>query len=272
MKATEITAYYLKKIGFEGTLSPDIKTLSELQYRHLLTFPFENTDPFTGQIPRLDIDSLADKMLKHRRGGYCYEHNLLLKFVLKEAGFNMQGLAGRVIWNRPITEITRKTHMLLLIRKDSQEYIADTGFGGVAMGSPLRLNNREMQSTPFGDFKLSMLDGDYILNVKSGNEWKHVYRFDLARTYLPDYEMKNWFLCHYPNLFTRSLVVIRNFPDKTLRLNNNLMKVRLQDGSQSEKQLQSPQEIISVLDNDFGIEPENSKKLIKSLKQKVFSL
>lgn len=272
MKTSEIAAYYLKKVGFEGTLTPDLKTLGELQYRHLIAFPFENTDPFTGQVPLLDIRPLAEKFLRHPQGGYCYEHNLLFEFVLKEAGFEVRGLGGRVIWNQPPDKITRKTHMLLLVKTKEGEYITDTGFGGVAMGAPLELYNRESQPTPFGDFKLSIINGDYILNVKSEEEWKSVYRFDLGRTYLPDYELTNWFLCHYPNLFTQSLVAIRNFPDKKLTLHNNLMKTRLSDGSQSEKQLESPGEIISVLKNDFGIELGNPEKLIKSLQQKVFSL
>ena len=54
-------------------------------------------------IPVADLSAaaLSDKLVHRRRGGYCYEHNGLMGYVLDELGFGVERLAGRVVWMNP---------------------------------------------------------------------------------------------------------------------------------------------------------------------------
>ncbi len=73
---------YLDRIGLRG----ESTSLAVVHRAHATTIAFENVDPSTGRPVVLDVDHLADKMVTRGRGGYCFEHNMLLKAALEEMG------------------------------------------------------------------------------------------------------------------------------------------------------------------------------------------
>ncbi len=65
----------------------------------------------------LSVEALTDKLVHRRRGGYCYEHNGLLGYVLEELGLDVQRLAGRVVWMREDDDaLPAQTHQVLSVR------------------------------------------------------------------------------------------------------------------------------------------------------------
>ena len=66
---------------------------------HNRSIPFENLDPLMG-VPVADLgpDALFGKLVRRRRGGYCYEQNGLMAYVLSQLGFGVDALGGRVVW------------------------------------------------------------------------------------------------------------------------------------------------------------------------------
>src|SRR3712207_6616725 len=92
---------YFERIGYTGTRTPTLDTLRAIHLLHPRTIPFENLDPLLGRPVRLDAAFLRAKLIAERRGGYCYEHNLLLKDVLEALGYPVRPLAARVMWNVP---------------------------------------------------------------------------------------------------------------------------------------------------------------------------
>src|SRR5215813_4134219 len=98
--ALDLDAYF-GLIGYSGSRAPTLETLRGIHLRHALTIPFENLDPFLRRPVRLDLASLQNKLLRDRRGGYCFEHNVLFKAALDALGFQVTGLAARVLWNLP---------------------------------------------------------------------------------------------------------------------------------------------------------------------------
>ena len=83
---------YFRRIGFAGEAVPDRATLDAIHRLHPQAIAFENLDPLLGVPVRLDAAALQDKLVRSGRGGYCYEHNLLLMHVLKALGFDVRGL------------------------------------------------------------------------------------------------------------------------------------------------------------------------------------
>src|SRR5689334_22752965 len=96
---------YLKRIGYLGPRTATLDTLRALQARHPLAIPFENLNTLAGRPVPLDIESLERKLVQGRRGGYCFEQNLLFKHALGALGFSATALAARVVWERPEAEL-----------------------------------------------------------------------------------------------------------------------------------------------------------------------
>src|SRR5689334_22858168 len=115
MAATlDIDAYFLR-IGYSGSRKPMRETLQGIQLPHAQTVPFENIEPLLKSAMNLVLASLERKLVKERRGGYCFEQNLLLAEVLRTLGFDLTCLAARVIWNAPEGALRPRTHMLIAV-------------------------------------------------------------------------------------------------------------------------------------------------------------
>src|ERR1700756_4948956 len=87
---------YSARIGYTGAFAPTAETLAELHLAHATHIPFENADILLGRPIRLDQESLQAKLVAQRRGGYCFEQNLLFAAALEELGFRVTRLAARV--------------------------------------------------------------------------------------------------------------------------------------------------------------------------------
>ncbi len=61
---------YLKRVGYEGPLAPELDVLQALQLRHLSAIPFESLDPLLGRPVEIDAASLEEKLVRGGRGGY----------------------------------------------------------------------------------------------------------------------------------------------------------------------------------------------------------
>jgi len=121
---------YLARIAYDGAREPTLATLQAIVACHTVAIAFENLTPLTAAAVRLEPAALAEKMVAGRRGGYCFEHNLLLGDALEQLGFHTVGLAARVVWNRPEgLGIPPRTHMLVRVELDDGSYVVDTGFG-----------------------------------------------------------------------------------------------------------------------------------------------
>src|SRR5262249_4533777 len=121
---------YFERIGYTGPHTPTLETLRALHLHHAQAIPFENISPLSGLPVPLDLPSLQRKLLHEGRGGYCFEHNLLLSHVLQTLGFDVTGLGARVLWNAPEGMVRPRSHMVLRVKVGGEFYIADVGFGG----------------------------------------------------------------------------------------------------------------------------------------------
>lgn len=83
----EIRAY-LSRIGFHGPLDGSANTLAALQEAHVHSVPYENLDILRGIPLSLEIPDLFRKIVKNRRGGYCFELNGLFAWLLECLGLS----------------------------------------------------------------------------------------------------------------------------------------------------------------------------------------
>jgi N-hydroxyarylamine O-acetyltransferase len=87
---------YTGRIEHKGQLAPNLATLQALHLAHATHITFENLDVLMGKPIRLDLESLATKLIQGGRGGYCFEQNALFAGALEEIGFRVTRLAARV--------------------------------------------------------------------------------------------------------------------------------------------------------------------------------
>lgn len=159
--------------GFSASPSADFATLSALHQRWPALIPFENIEVLLGRPVSIDVEKIADKLLSKQRGGYCFEHNLLLRQILEEIGFRVTPHLARVLWGQDKPDATPQTHMLLTVALDGVRYLADVGFGGVSLTAPLRLEAGEQQGYRLERFSQE----EWLLSMKSGGSWRLMYRF-----------------------------------------------------------------------------------------------
>ena len=251
---------YFRRIGYEGCQAPTLETLRSLHHLHPQAIPFENLSPFTGQPVLLDAEALSQKLIEDRRGGYCFEQNLLFGQVLHALGFQVQGLVARVRWNAPPHVVTPRTHMVLLIALEGSRYIADVGFGGPTLTAPLRLEPNREQETPHESFRLTELSllagqrGSYQLEVQLQGEWKPIYAFNLEPQYIQDYNVMSWYTSTYPtSLFVTTLVAARPAPGRRYALRNNQLSIRFLSGETERHTLATLSDLRSTLSQRFRL-------------------
>ena len=246
---------YFERIGHSpGQRAPTLATLRALHLYHSQAIAFEDLDPFSGRPVQLDLPALERKLVHAGRGGYCFEQNLLFRHILTELGFNVHGLAARVMWNAPEGVVRKRSHMLLLRDVGGERYIADVGFGGLTLTAPLRVATDIEQSTPHEAFRLVDQEGDFVLQARIRDTWKPLYRFDLQPQHLVDYEVANWYLSNHPkSRFVTHLMAARPVPGRRYALLNDTFTVHELGGGSEQRTLQSVAEIRGVLEEYFGL-------------------
>jgi N-hydroxyarylamine O-acetyltransferase len=245
---------YLARLGFASPPPPTLATLRELQRRHTEAFPFETLATLLREPVPLDLPSVARKLLRDGRGGYCYELNRLFLALLRKLGFDAQALTGRVLMGQVDGPMPPRTHLLVRVAVGGADHIADVGFGGMVPSAPLRLDTDEAQPTPHEAYRL-LHDGDSrILQAQVAGQWRPMYRFDLEPPEPIDLVVGNWYVCTHPDSpFLGRLIAARTGPGLRRTLSNGSYAIhRLGEPSQRHE-LRDADAVMAVLREEFGI-------------------
>ena len=118
---------YLERIAYSGSTKPTAATLRAIHRAHLFAVPFENLDIALGRKIVADEARVLDKVVRHRRGGFCYELNSAFAALLRALGFVVTLLSARAA--RPNGgEGPEFDHLALRVALE-QPWLADVGFG-----------------------------------------------------------------------------------------------------------------------------------------------
>ncbi|MBJ9238464.1 N-hydroxyarylamine O-acetyltransferase [Citrobacter braakii] len=224
-----LTAYFAR-IGWSDLARVNIETLRALHLLHNAAIPFENLDVLLPREMQLDDLSLEEKLVTARRGGYCFEQNGLFERALREIGFTVRSLLGRVVLANP-SSLPPRTHRLLLVELQGEQWIADVGFGGQTLTAPIRLLANIEQKTPHGEYRLIQEGDDWILQFRHHEHWQSMYRFDLVVQHQSDYLIGNFWSAHWPQShFRHHLLMCRHLPDGGKLTLTNFHFTHYQDG------------------------------------------
>lgn len=250
---------YLSRIGFAGTARADMATLRQIARLHPQSIVFENLDAFTGRAVSLVPEDVERKLVQQHRGGWCFEHNLLLGNALRALGFPVVDLAARVVWNRPVDALVARTHRLLLVEVEGRAWLVDGGFGGQTLTGVLDADSDAPQQTPHEPFRLRRLDGQQVLESQIRDEWLPLCRFDRQPQLPIDFEAANYQLAHDPaSHFTFATTVSRTAADGRHVLRGNPqhgveMVFHPLNGDSQRRELRSTDEILRILEQVFDL-------------------
>ncbi len=247
---------YFARIGYAGPREPRLEVLAALQGAQLASIPFECLDPLLGRRVKIDPASLEAKLLRRRRGGYCFEQNGVLWRVLTQLRFKVSPLAARVRWMAPEdAPLGPLSHMLLRVDLPEGAFLCDVGFGGQSPTAPLRLEPGLEQATPHGTYRLVELDGGLELQMRLPDRWAALYRFTFEPRVLADYEVGNWFTSTWPaSRFTTGLMASLAPEGRRLNLLDLDLTTYFADGRVEERALGSADELHQALTRDFGMD------------------
>jgi N-hydroxyarylamine O-acetyltransferase len=201
---------WLARIGYAGPRAADLQTLRGVIAAHATTIPFENFDVLLGRVPQLDLGALQRKLIAGGRGGYCFEHNMVLRAGLLALGFDVASLLARVIRGLGTDAPRAATHMVLRVTLPEGAFLADVGFGGHTPTAPLAMRAGITQHTPHEPMRLLAAGDDLVLQVQLGDGWDNIYRVLPYARLDADYEVANWFTATHPDSpFANNLIVAR---------------------------------------------------------------
>jgi N-hydroxyarylamine O-acetyltransferase len=213
----------LARLGLDAPPSPDLAGLAAVHRAVLLSVPFENLDIVLGRGVRIDAEAIIDKLVRRRRGGYCFECNLLLRDTLAALGFDTRMLLARVILAQP-PELPARTHAAVLVELDGDAYVLDAGFGGPTPRHPVPLAGRAPGATSpaaadpgaGGAHWRTIPDPEHgwrMQRVPGDGPPQDLYLFDDAAVHASDLAIGNHWTSTHPDChFTRRPIACRHTP------------------------------------------------------------
>ena len=182
---------YLRRIDFAGDTSPTVENLKALHHAHFHGIPFENFDILLGRGIDLAPGAMFDKLVRNRRGGYCFELNGLFLMALKAFGFDARALLARThVTGLP----TGRGHQISLVTIGGSRWIVDVGFGGDTPRGPVPLQSDKVTTHEGQKIRLKETErfGTMLQTVKNG-DWADLYSFDLEYVCQADIDYGNHF-------------------------------------------------------------------------------
>lgn len=169
---------YFKRIGmeYEENIAPSNELLKKIQYNHMISVPYENLDLVDGVLLSLEPCDIYDKVVNKGRGGYCFELNGLLEYMLKKIGFECVSYLGRFI--RGEEGIPMRRHRTVVVNIGNDRYMCDVGMGQESSRMPLHLVEGKVQESFGVSYKFRYDDqfGWVLCDLYKG-EWRDYYSF-----------------------------------------------------------------------------------------------
>jgi N-hydroxyarylamine O-acetyltransferase len=253
-------AAYLDRIEYAGTARADIDNLVALHRAHVAHVPFENFDVVLERPIRIDVQGVQEKLVRARRGGYCFEQNALFAAALEALGFRVHRWGARVRLGS--SGVRPRTHMLLGVQADGEWWLADVGFGMEGLLQPMRLVEGEVVQAGWR-FRLQREpDGSWVLQSLRSGAPVDLYAFTRDAQLGADYEMANFYTaCHPESIFRRVVTVQRSQLPQRMALRN--LELTRDDGSDQTVERIAPARLPAVLAELFGLalDPADTARL-----------
>jgi N-hydroxyarylamine O-acetyltransferase len=194
---------YLARIGLSGR-----PTLAEVHKAHVTSIPFENLDPRRGVSVSLALEDVQRKLVGERRGGYCFEMNVLLRAALESMGADVQMMLARVRTGGDPGAVRPRTHLVLRVGFGGGDWHADVGFGLGTLLEPIPFGRGGPYEQAGWRYRVVQDGPELVLQMPDGDAWRDLYGFVPEPVPMVDVELGNWFTSTHPRSpFVTGLIV-----------------------------------------------------------------
>lgn len=178
---------YLERLGIQEKPNPDLKTLIKIHRAHLLNIPFENLSIHNNEKIILNLESLFEKIIMKKRGGFCYELNGLFFSLLNSLGFECKMISARV-FDEQSKLGPEFDHMAIISSFGNDQWLCDVGFGDSFI-QPIKLILNSDQIDYKRIYRIEKFNNDEFLLSRSneGVQWKNQYLFTLSARTLEEF-------------------------------------------------------------------------------------
>ncbi|HET6969977.1 MAG TPA: arylamine N-acetyltransferase [Phenylobacterium sp.] len=218
---------------------------------HAFAIPYENFDVQLGRPLTPDPAAAFDKIVRRRRGGWCYEMNGLLGAALQAIGFKVTRLAGAAVRGIMGDEAIGN-HLVLLVDLDGEPWIADVGFGDGSR-DPFPLREGPVVSDGYA-YALERLDADWwrFQNHPDGGAPHFDFRLEPADPAL--LAAKCLELQASPGSpFVLNAIAQRHYGDEVRMLRGRVFR-RVRPGWVDESLIDSAADLVALLQREFDLD------------------
>jgi len=226
--------------------------LAVLHRAHQTTVPFENLSIHLGEPISLAADDLIDKVVRRRRGGFCYELNGAFALLLEALGYGVVRVSASVHgaggYGPPFD------HLALLVTPPGSDetrgetWLADVGFGSHST-FPLRFDRRDEQVDPGGRFRLADAGEGDVEVFKDGEPQ---YRIERRARALSDFEPTCWWQSTSPaSHFTQGTICSRIVGDGRTSISGRTL-IRTTAAGRTEEPLDTDEALRTAYREHFG--------------------
>ncbi|CAA6803406.1 MAG: Unknown protein [uncultured Sulfurovum sp.] len=210
---------YLKVLGFTEDIK-DLEDIEKLMKKHVSTFAFSSMSVVLKDEISLELGEVYKKVVLHKRGAYCFEHNKIFYEVLKHLGFDVEYHIARVVNNREVE--APLTHRFTILNYENERYLVDVGFGYYCPVKPIKFVNVQTEAQLGYVYRVHQdKNNNYALQVIHHDKWFTFYTFDLRACYEVDFELAHFYSHkHSDAVFVNNLVVSRIMDECIYSLRN----------------------------------------------------
>ncbi len=258
MDRSEITTHYLKALGLTKR-NPTLAFLHDITELHVSTFAFCSIGPRLGLDLPLNLNSLFDRIVLQKRGGYCFEQNGLLFEILEDLGFSVKPYLARVIYNQDIQP--GLTHRISIVECEGEKYVVDVGFGPLGPNGPVKFS-REDRVDKNRSFRVSApKENEFHMQILKDGDFFSLYKFELAHYGQADCEIGHFFSHKHPKaVFVNNLVASRIMKDEIRSLRNQEYWILRLSGDIRQR-IENPKHLQHILKEQFDIQITETESL-----------
>ena len=190
---------YLGRIGLRAGDEPTLQTLHRA---HVTSIPFENLDPHRGVPVSLAQEDLERKLVHERRGGYCFEHNLLFASAVSYLGLEVEPMLARERAGAPAGMVRPLTHLVLRVTDgERRAWQADVGWGPGTLLEPIPFGANPSASYDQSGWRFRVVEEglELVLQTSSEGGWSDLYAFRPEAVPRVDIETSNWWTSTSPS-------------------------------------------------------------------------
>lgn len=244
---------YLARIGYAGVPAVTEACLRDLHRHAVMAIPFEATDIHFGKTISMELEAIYEKVVRRKRGGFCYELNYLFHELLQAVGFRSTMISASVynegVYGPPFD------HLCLAIELNGL-WLTDVGFGDLFF-EPLPIRAGERFVDRDHDYQLQLVDPltyDLLAAAPGAADFEPKYRFDLLPRQLADFSEQCRVTQTDPEShFVRNFICTLPTPEGRKTIRNGLLKIR-RGNVKTEHQIKDETELLWVMAEHFGLE------------------